>query len=112
MPLELNCDIMDVRDNRKLPLISATASKDKNGKIHVSISNIDVENEQEISINLADIKAQKAVGEMLTAKNVTDYNSFENPDVVKPVPFKETKIKKGVLNIKLPAKSIVTLELQ
>lgn len=112
LPLELNCEIVDVRDNRKLPLISATASKDKNGKIHLSISNIDIENAQEISINLPGIKAQKAIGEILTAKNITDYNSFENPDVVKTTPFKEAKIKNGTLNIKLPAKSIITLELQ
>lgn len=38
LPLELNCDTMNVRDNRKLPMISATASKDKNGKVHLSIS--------------------------------------------------------------------------
>ena len=39
-------------------------------------------------------------------------NVVENPDKVKLVPFKEVKINKGVLKIKLPAKSIVTVELQ
>ena len=112
LPLDINCDIIDVRDNRKLPLISATASKDQAGKIHLSISNIDVENEQEVTINLPDVKAQKAVGEILTSAKLTDFNSFENPEVVKTAPFKEAKIKKGILKIKLPAKSIVTLELQ
>lgn len=112
LPLELSCDTMTVRDNRKLPMISATASKDKNGKIHLSISNVDVENAQEVIVNLPGVKAQKAVGEILTSKEVTDYNSFEKPDQVKPVPFKEVKINKGVMKIKLPAKSIVTVELQ
>ena len=36
----------------------------------------------------------------------------ENPDIVKPAPFKEVKINKGTMKVKLPAKSIVTLELQ
>ena len=112
LPLELNCEIMDVRDNRKVPMISATASKDKNGKIHVSMSNIDADNAQEVTINLPGVQAKKAVGEILTAANLTDYNSFEKPDIVKPVPFKEAKINKGILKVKLPAKSIVTFELQ
>lgn len=59
-----------------------------------------------------DVKAKKAVGEILTSANLTDYNSFENPNKVKLAPFKEVKINKGILKIKLPAKSIVTIELQ
>ena len=112
IPLELNCDMMDVRDNRKIPMVSATASKDPNGKIHISMSNVDADNAQEVTINLSGTKAKKAVGEILTSTNLTDYNSFENPDNVKPVPFKEVKVNKDILKIKLPAKSIVTIELQ
>lgn len=112
IPLELNCDMMDVRDNRKIPMVSATASKDQNGKIHISMSNVDADNAQEVTINLSGTKAKKAVGEILTSTNLTDYNSFENPDNVKPVPFKEVKVNKDILKIKLPAKSIVTIELQ
>lgn len=55
---------------------------------------------------------KKAVGEILTSAKLTDYNSFENPNIVKPTPFKEVKINKGTMKVKLPAKSIVTLELQ
>lgn len=91
IPLELNCDMMDVRDNRRIPMVSATASKDPNGKIHISMSNVDADNAQEVTINLSGTKAKKAVGEILTSTNLTDYNSFENPDNVKPVPFKEVK---------------------
>ena len=65
-----------------------------------------------MTINLSGTKAKKAVGEILTSTNLTDYNSFENPDNVKPVPFKEVQINKDILKIKLPAKSIVTIELQ
>lgn len=32
---------------------------------------------------------------MLTSAQITDYNSFENPDKVKLVPFKEVKSIKG-----------------
>ena len=89
-----------------------TASKYKDGVIHISLSNVDADEAQEITINLGDTKAKKAVGEILTASKLTDYNSFEKPNIVKPAPFKEVIINKGTMKVKLPAKSIVTLELQ
>ncbi|MDR0962824.1 MAG: alpha-N-arabinofuranosidase [Mediterranea sp.] len=111
LPLDINCKTMDVRDNRSIPMLSATASKDKAGKIHISLSNIDADNEQTVTINLQGVKATKATGEILTAKNLTDHNTFEQPEVVKPTAFSGAKISKEVLTVKLPAKSIVTLEL-
>ena len=56
--------MMDVRDNRRIPIVSATASKDPNGKIHISMSNVDADNAQEVTINLSGTKAKKAVGEL------------------------------------------------
>ena len=78
IPLELNCDMMDVRDNRRIPMVSATASKDPNGKIHISMSNVDADNAQEVTINLSGTKSQeKQLVKILTSTNLTDYNSFE-----------------------------------
>ena len=110
LPLDVNCETMDVRDRRTLPLVSATASRDKDGKVHISLSNVDLKNEQEISVNLSGISVNQVQGEILTSPNIADYNSFERPDVVKPTPFKGAKISKGMLKVTLPAKSIVTLE--
>ena len=112
LPIDLTCEKISVRDNRTVPMVSATASKNKDGVIHISLSNVDADEAQEITINLGDTKARKAVGEILTASKLTDYNSFEKPNIVKPAPFKEVKINKGTMKVKLPAKSIVTLELQ
>ena len=107
LPIDLTCEKINVRDNRTVPMVSATASKNKDGVIHISLSNVDADEAQEITINLGETKAKKAIGEILTA-----YNSFEKPNIVKPAPFKEVKINKGTMKVKLPAKSIVTLELQ
>ena len=112
VPIDLTCEKISVRDNRTVPMVSATASKNKDGVIHISLSNVDADEAQEITINLGDTKAKKAVGEILTSAKLTDYNSFENPNIVKPAHFKEVKINKGTMKVKLPAKSIVTLELQ
>ena len=112
LPVDIQCDTMQVRDNRTLPLVSATASKDKNGKIHLSISNIDTENARELTIRLNGAQAKGVTGEILTAAHINDYNSFDKPETVVPRPFKDARLRKGVLTLTMPAKSIVTLELQ
>lgn len=112
LPVDIQCDTMQVRDNRTLPLVSATASKDRNGKIHLSISNIDTENARELTIRLNGAQAKGVTGKILTAAHINDYNSFDKPETVVPRPFKDARIRKGVLTLTMPAKSIVTLELQ
>lgn len=112
LPVDVQCDTMQVRDNRTLPLVSATASKDRNGKIHLSISNIDTENARELTIRLNGAQTKGVTGEILTAAHINDYNSFDKPETVVPRPFKDARIRKGVLTLTMPAKSIVTLELQ
>ena len=59
-----------------------------------------------------EISITDSLCQMIGASKLTDYNSFEKPNIVKPAPFKEVKINKGTMKVKLPAKSIVTLELQ
>lgn len=112
LPLDIDCERVSVRGNRTVPLMSATASRSKEGTVHLSLSNVDPDRAQEITINLGDLKARRVTGEILTAAALTDHNTFDRPDVVKPAPFRDARVDKGVLKLKLPAKSIVTLALQ
>jgi alpha-N-arabinofuranosidase len=111
LPVDVSCDMVD-GGSREVPLLSATASRDAEGVIHVSVSNVDASNAQTVTINLSGVKAKTAVGEILTSPALNDHNTFENPNKVHPVPFKQAKIEKGVLKITLPAASIVTLALK
>jgi len=113
LPFDLICDKMVVRENRILPMISATASRNKNGVIHISLSNVDADNGQEITVELPGLKGKKVSGEILTSANLTDHNTFEKPNTVKPTAFNGAKIANdGTLTVSLPAKSIVTLEIK
>jgi len=92
--------------------ISSTLSK-KDGAYHLTVSNVDSKNKQTITLNLADIKAASVTkSEIITSKSFADYNSFENPNVVKPAAFNGATVKKGVLTVELPPMSIVTVELK
>lgn len=109
LPLKIECEEMPVRDNRTLPMVSATASKDKNGVVHISMSNVDADNEQTVTINIPGLKAKSVTGEILTSKNLTDYNSFEKPEVVTVKEFKGAKVNKETVTVKVPARGIVTI---
>ncbi len=96
----------------KLPAVSASASKDKNGAIHVSLTNVDANKSQEVSINLRGTTASAVSGRVLASAKVQDHNTFDQPEKVKPVNFTGATLKNGVLTVKMPAASVVVLELK
>jgi len=109
---------MDIRcedyvfGGKKIPAISASASVDKNGKIHISLANLNPNKEITVTCPIIGANYTKVSGEILTAKEMTAYNSFENPENVKPVSFSGFKLKEGVLTITMPAKSVVVIDLK
>ncbi|MFD2160818.1 alpha-N-arabinofuranosidase [Paradesertivirga mongoliensis] len=98
--------------DRKLPAVSASSSRDKNGVVHISLVNIDAGKGRDIVLDLKGLKASAVTGRILASKKVQDYNSFEKPDLIKPAAFKDAKIKNGKLELKLPAASVVVLALK
>ena len=96
---------------RTLPLLSASAAKAQDGSIVVALTNVSLDKAQTIDIALEGCSAKTVSGRILTAKSVADFNDFDNPQRVAPADFKDAKLKKGVLTVKLPAKSIVVLTL-
>lgn len=112
LPMDLICDKAKVRGGREVPMVSASASKDKNGRIHISLANVDVDNAQNITLDLQGEKIKRVNGRILSSASINDHNTFEKPDVVKPVAFDGAKIERGQLKVNLPAKSIVVLEVE
>lgn len=98
--------------NEKLNSISCSASKDKNGIIHISLVNIDIKNEKNISLELRGAKFSSVNGRILTSSKVQDHNTFEEPDKVTPKNFNGASIEKNIVKIKLPPCSVVVLELK
>lgn len=96
----------------KLPAVSASASKDKNGVTHLSLVNIDAKHTQEISIEAFGAKYKTVTGRILSSAKLQDHNTFEDPEKIKPAAFKGASLKNDVLNVKLPPFSVVVLELK
>jgi len=100
-----------VSGDQKIPALNITASKDSTGSIHISLVNLDPSKTMTITTSL-DANWKTVSGRILTSANLTDINTFEKPELVKPAPFNGAKKEGNNLIITLPAKSIVTLELK
>ncbi|GAB4035355.1 alpha-N-arabinofuranosidase [Spirosoma jeollabukense] len=110
IPIDVKSDDYTVGDT-KLPAISVSASRDKAGKVHISLVNIDANKPQEISVNLKGIKASGVTGRILASAKMQDHNTFDNPNKIKPAPFTGAKLNGDNLTVTLPPVSVVVLEM-
>jgi alpha-L-arabinofuranosidase len=101
-----------ISDGKKIPALNISASKDSNNVIHITLVNIDPVNKISLRSFLNGTNWTAVKGQILTSKNITDINSFENPDNIKISAFTGAKKDKTDLTIELPAKSIVMLEIK
>ena len=72
--------------------------------------NIDANKENTVRINVADSNLKKVSATILSSKALQDHNSFESPKNIVPKEFTNFKLKKGTLEITIPAFSVVVLE--
>ncbi|WP_309090616.1 alpha-N-arabinofuranosidase [Domibacillus sp.] len=94
-----------------LPQVSATASKNADGVIHLSLYNIDHQHPASVSIDIRGIigGSLSIEGRMLTADEMNAHNTFENPERVKPEVYTDFTVENGQLTAQLPNMSIIQL---
>ncbi|MBO6018147.1 MAG: alpha-N-arabinofuranosidase, partial [Prevotella sp.] len=97
---------------RPCPLLSASAAKTTDGGLILAVTNVSLDKDQTIDFQLAGYQAKTVSGEILTSKNVADFNDFQHPNIVAPKAYKDAKLKKDVVTVKVPAKSIVVLNIK
>jgi alpha-L-arabinofuranosidase len=113
LPSNLICEQYKL-GNDQIPAISSSSSVDKNGKIHVTLSNLNPNKEIKLEINLAGKAFTKInSGTVLTASAFNAVNTFEKPETIVPVAFKNAKkLSDNKLEVSIPSKSVVVLELE
>jgi alpha-N-arabinofuranosidase len=94
-----------------LPQVTVSASKNAEGIVHISLCNIDHQNEAVLDLDLRGVigNETQVSGTIITADSMNAHNTFEQPEVVKPVAFTGVSVENNKLAIKLPAMSVVTL---
>jgi len=97
--------------NQGIPAVSASASRDNAGRIHLSLVNANPNKPVAVSCRLQGISPKAVTGRILTAPAMNSRNTFETPNAVHPEAFTGANIVGDTLNVALPAKSVVVLEL-
>jgi alpha-N-arabinofuranosidase len=95
-----------------IPTLSVSASRDDSGRIHVTLCNLDPTSARAVPIEVRGLKVKEVTGQVLTAAVMNAHNTFEQADTVKPASFTGARITADGLEVSLPAKSVVALELR
>ena len=99
-------------DGKTIPAVSASASRDQTGKIHVTLCNLNPNQSVEVPCELQGARARKISGRILTAPEMNAHNTFDQPDAVKPAEFNAFKVTDNGFVTTLPARSVVVLEVE
>ena len=108
LPLELRCNDYTYGDEA-IPAVSATASRDGAGRVHLTLSNIDPNRALNLQCDLRGLTASSISGRILTAETMTAHNTFDAPDAVRPADFQGLRLTGQRINIDLPAKSVLAV---
>jgi alpha-L-arabinofuranosidase len=97
----------------RIPAISASATRSADGrKVHLSLVNTNPNQAIALEVAISGFAPSAATGRLLTAPTMQAHNTFAAPDAVRPVPFDGVTLKAGVLEVRLPAKSVAIVEMQ
>lgn len=93
------------RDGLHLPMIDVSAARAQNGKLMLSVVNLDPTHEAVIQTNLKGMASAR----ILSGAAVDSHNTFSSPDEVRPGPFGGIYDDGSGLAFRMPAKAIVVI---
>jgi alpha-N-arabinofuranosidase len=96
----------------KINQLSASSSIDSEGKIHISICNLDPVNEVEIDCELIGASKSKISGTILTSDEMNARNTFENPEAITETAYSNLKYESNHIYACIPPKSVVVLKVE
>jgi len=111
--LSVKCDSPEYRyGNESVPQLNVSASVDAEDKIHISICNLNPNEDINIKCELRGTSRTKVTGTVLTAEQMNAHNTFENPEAIKPAVFNGASINENIISISMPSKSVVVLTVE
>jgi alpha-N-arabinofuranosidase len=111
LPVELTAPDY-VFGDQKIPAISASATRAATGAVHLSLANTSPRQAFSMTVRLAGVAPTAVAGRILTAGAMNAHNTFAAPDAVQPSAFTGAAIKGGTLEVQVPAKAVIVLELK
>ena len=108
---KLTCEPYTIEKDT-VPSVSCSVSEAADGKIHISVANLYAGRSQKVSCDISNFRVKKVKGEILSSTNITDCNTFEKPNTIVPAAFNDFKIVNNTIEMLMPAKSFVVLEIE
>jgi alpha-L-arabinofuranosidase len=91
-----------------LPRVDAAAVRGTDGKLWLSLVNLDPTRPAEMRLEVPGVRARSVAGQVLTAPRVNSVNSFDAPDIVSPRTL-TGRASGGAIMVTLPAKSVAVV---
>ncbi len=110
IPLEIETPYY-AADGKIIPALSASASRGRDGKRHLSVANLDAAAAVEIEARVSGGSLGRATGRILTADALDGRNTFDAPDRVAPKAFTVEEAAGSTLKMTAPPRSLVVLEI-
>lgn len=105
----IETEVIDSNPEYPVPGLQESVSMDREGKLHITLNNLSVEQSYEIESILSDAKVKCVRGTILVNK-MTACNTFEDPERVVPTEFTEIRITEKGFSFRMPACSVLHLE--
>ena len=93
----------------QVPNLNESVSLGKDGKVHITMTNLSVSEAYEIEAQLAEAEVLEVKGMVIT-NEMHAHNTFDKPDTVKTEEFTGCSIKDNKLVFTIPACSVLHLE--
>ena len=104
----IDTEIIGVEEENLVPNLHESVSVDQQGKINITLNNLSVSESYDIEGIIVD-KCVKTVKATVLTNEMGAFNTFDNPEVVKPERFDKFTITNKGLNFTIPPCSVLNL---
>ena len=109
VPLDLRSEVYE-HAGYQVPTLSASASVDASGKLHITLSNTNPRKDVSVKINLSGLNTRQVQSRILQGSSMNAHNTFDKPDSVLPKDFQGVKRTPYGLEVFAPKMSVLVLE--
>ena len=99
-------------DEWKVPKVTESVSKDKDGIITITLNNLSIESAEDVEVRLANGVYKVVEARIVTNSDMHAHNTFEAPEEVTEKDFNDYEVKGENISVKLPVNSVVEMRLQ
>ncbi|WP_276948681.1 alpha-N-arabinofuranosidase [Acetatifactor muris] len=98
-------------EENKVPNLTESVSQSQDGKLHLTLTNLSLDEAEDIESIFADSQVKAVKGTVLTGK-MQAHNTFDEPDQVHEEAFSAVTVKEDRISFTIPACSVLHLEVE